>query len=257
MTNPQPAPPQPTHFSSPPGHPATPRGYPAQPPGYPPQPTGYLPRSQDSLAAQHYRSSYPQPAPHPSQYRQAPYADAMLMTQPQARIPAQYYPVSPSAQRFAPVAGGPPNSDPTDVVGARIGQYLLDGLLVGATILVTFLVVSGLSRAAVAGMGRDALPLVYTLLALFMVVCVVAGWVVHAFWPHRHDGQTPAMGWMKLRIVSEQGGQPGLGALSARWALLVVDGFAGGLVGLATAMSSARHQRLGDMVAKTVVVRAD
>ena len=65
------------------------------------------------------------------------------------------------------------------------------------------------------------------------------------------------MGWLGLRIVRESdGGVPTLGALSLRWLLLIVDGILGGVVGLVVMLTQARHQRLGDMAAHTLVVRA-
>jgi uncharacterized RDD family membrane protein YckC len=155
--------------------------------------------------------------------------------------------------------------DPTAVVGARVGQYIVDGLLVAVPLIVLGIVISGVLGAAassystgytsddastIAGMFMGAMGLI-------VVLSVAIQWLALAWWPSRHGGQTIAMRWFKLRIITEDGGQPSLGALTVRWLLLFVDGFFGGLIGFLIMMNSARHQRLGDIVAKTLVVRAD
>jgi uncharacterized RDD family membrane protein YckC len=58
-----------------------------------------------------------------------------------------------------------------------------------------------------------------------------------------------------LRVVTPHGQPPRPAAHVLRWALTTVDGFAFGLVGLVIMMNSRRQQRLGDLVAGTLVVR--
>ena len=82
-------------------------------------------------------------------------------------------------------------------------------------------------------------------------------WLVHAWWPHKHNGQTLAMKWLKLRIVDESGGAPTLTALTLRAVLLIADGFFFGVVGLIVMSTNPRHQRLGDRIAKTLMIRAN
>lgn len=72
-----------------------------------------------------------------------------------------------------------------------------------------------------------------------------------------HGGQTPGMKFLGLKIVREEdGGEPTLGQHTLRWLLLIVDGLAAGLEGLLIMVTSRRRQRLGDMAAHTLVVRA-
>ncbi|HWN31375.1 MAG TPA: RDD family protein [Pseudonocardia sp.] len=138
--------------------------------------------------------------------------------------------------------------DPTDVVGARVGQYLLDWVLV---VVPLFGLLFGLAVVADSKSDLGAFAGLLVLLVAFGL-----SWGVHAWWPSTHGGQTPAMGWLNLRIVTAQGGLPSIGALSVRWVLLLVDASFGGLVGFIIMMSTSRHQRLGDIAASTYVVRA-
>ncbi|MEU7474704.1 RDD family protein [Lentzea sp. NPDC042327] len=79
---------------------------------------------------------------------------------------------------------------------------------------------------------------------------------VEIWYPHRHGGATPAMRWLGLRITTLRGGQPSLRDYLVRWVLMAVDGMFFGLVGAVLIAVTPRHQRLGDVVAGTVVVRA-
>ena len=62
-----------------------------------------------------------------------------------------------------------------------------------------------------------------------------------------------------IRVVREDGGRPGLGRALQRWVLWLVDGLpfvVPGLVAFITGLTTVGHRRVGDMVAKTFVVRA-
>jgi len=61
-----------------------------------------------------------------------------------------------------------------------------------------------------------------------------------------------------IRVVRDDGRPPGIGKALVRWLLWVVDGQPCGvpLVGFITGLTTTGHRRVGDMVAKTFVVRA-
>lgn len=61
-----------------------------------------------------------------------------------------------------------------------------------------------------------------------------------------------------IRVVRADGRPPGIGKALVRWVLWVVDGQPCGLplVGFITGLTTTGHRRVGDMVAKTFVVRA-
>ena len=150
-----------------------------------------------------------------------------------------------------------PGVDPTDVLGPRVGQYLLDALVSTVPAIIIYFVLGALG-ALIGSSGSGAavaVAVVFSILGFLVVLAVP--FFVYAYWPSTHAGQTPAMKWLGLRIVREEdGGLPTLGQTSIRWVLLIVDGAFAGLVGLVIISSTQRHQRLGDMVAKTLVVRA-
>ncbi|HTI24998.1 MAG TPA: RDD family protein [Kutzneria sp.] len=137
--------------------------------------------------------------------------------------------------------------DQTRVVSRRCVQWLLDRLLVfvpSAVLLVVLVFVV---------YGNQSLLFVPP--TVFLVALLVGGLLVDVWVPNRTDGRTPAMRLLGLRIVTEWGGTPTLGMYAVRWLLMVVDGFAFGLAGLLVMLFSPRHQRVGDLVARTLVVR--
>lgn len=139
----------------------------------------------------------------------------------------------------------------TRVVGRRAVQFALDVLLVQ---------VIAVGLAAALALGLHALlnqvfvpvlvaVLVWLWLSLF-------GWLaVTVLWPYLHGGRTPAMRWCGLRVVTLDGEQPRLAAHVLRCAGTLVDGFLFGLVGLVVMANSRQQQRLGDLLAGTLVVR--
>lgn len=152
-------------------------------------------------------------------------------------------------------APGVPGGDPTEVVGSRVGQYILDGLLSAAPTFVLMFLVIGIASAT--GDQNTMFTIIGIAYGLMFLVALASSFFVYAYWPSTHQGQTPAMAWLNLRIVREEdGGVPSLGQCTVRWLLFVVDGIFAGIVGLIIMSTSARHQRLGDMAAKTLVVRA-
>ncbi|WP_433800165.1 RDD family protein [Actinomycetospora sp. CA-084318] len=154
-------------------------------------------------------------------------------------------------QPGAGVAPGAPGS--VEVVGLRVGQYLLDAVCIVVPLLVVA-VVGGFLGAMIDG-GVGFVSLLVNLVV--WVIAVGGSFGVYAWWPSTHGGQTPAMGWLGLRIVREaDGGVPSLGECALRWVLLIVDGAFAGIVGLIIMSTSQRKQRLGDMAAHTLVVKA-
>lgn len=237
--------------------PAPQQAYPGE--SYPAQQAEAGPRAQPYLPAQYSGQpyggrSYPGQQYGGDQYGGQPYGGGQYGGQPYGGgQPGHGYAQAGYAQAGYPPPGyGYPAAavdDPTAVVGARVGQYLLDGVLVAVPLLALLF-----GLAFLAAENNSALGALLSL-SVFLLAFGLS-WGVHAWWPSTHGGQTPAMGWLNLRIVTAQGGPPGIGALSVRWLLLMVDGSFGGLVGFIIMMSTARHQRLGDIAASTYVVRA-
>lgn len=154
----------------------------------------------------------------------------------------------------APAGQGVPPGAPgsVEVVGLRVGQYLLDAVCVVVPLILVAVVGGFLAALLDGGVG-----FVSVLVNLVVWVLAVGGsFGVYAWWPSTHGGQTPAMGWLGLKIVREaDGGVPSLGECALRWVLLIVDGAFAGIVGLIIMSTSQRKQRLGDMAAHTLVVK--
>ena len=147
------------------------------------------------------------------------------------------------------------DADVRGVVLRRYWQHVIEAvLLVAATVLS---LVPGLFLAV--GLIKLGLtPEAFTIVPMVVVaaVALLGTLWVEIWYPHRHGGATPAMRWLGLRITKVRGGEPSLRDYFVRWLLMVVDGMFLGLVGAVLIAVTPRHQRLGDMVAGTVVVRA-
>ncbi|MCI0409164.1 MAG: RDD family protein, partial [Acidobacteria bacterium] len=131
--------------------------------------------------------------------------------------------------------------------GTRLGAYLVDLLVRAAILYGLFLVVSLLNPfLSVAG-----LPWGVLLLGLFLVEWGY-GFAFEAFW----NGQTPGKKALGLRVVKEAGYSISVYDALLRNLLRVADAlpFLYG-VGLVVMIGTERMQRIGDVLAGTVVVR--
>ena len=71
-------------------------------------------------------------------------------------------------------------------------------------------------------------------------------------------GWSPGKLLLGLRVVKGDGTRPGFGKVAGRWALLLVDlfpYFIPGLTGFIAALSTPGHRRIGDVAARTFVVK--
>lgn len=101
-------------------------------------------------------------------------------------------------------------------------------------------------------------------LLAFCLVCVACLLIGLAYWvwlPGRERvghlggaGQTPAMRWFRLRVEDQSGAPATRTQLAVRWLLLIVDCIAFGLVAVLAMLTTPRGQRVGDLLAGTVVV---
>jgi uncharacterized RDD family membrane protein YckC len=142
---------------------------------------------------------------------------------------------------MAPVSG---------VILRRYVQFGVDRLI--ATVPALLVLLTGL-HFALHGSGHGAL--MYAVLVLFVLVLLAANWFVEVWVPHRWLGGTPGMRCLGLQVVTEHGDTPELRRYMIRWLMVIVDGYFFGLVGALAIAFSARNQRFGDMVARTLVVR--
>jgi uncharacterized RDD family membrane protein YckC len=168
--------------------------------------------------------------------------------------------------------------DPTAVMGPRVGAWLVDAVLFFALSLVLspfgFM---GEYHDVPEGTGIDACEIlrdndeavscitwddkVYfgdsTQALVQFVVTLAYALLVLVVW-QGVSGATPGKLLFGLRTVGEDGQSPGIGRAFIRWILWIVDGIPfciPGLVGFIAALSSTGHRRIGDMAAKTYVIR--
>ncbi|MEV4754815.1 RDD family protein [Micromonospora sp. NPDC049559] len=134
------------------------------------------------------------------------------------------------------------------VTGRRIGATVIDGLVLGA--------VSGL-LTRLFGTETDSSGFALTTLSpggslLLLVIVLLYYTLLEGFL-----GRTVGKMVTGIRVIDEAtGDRPGLVSALVRTLLRIVDGLFAYLVGLIIVVNSDRRRRLGDMAAKTLVVKA-
>lgn len=191
-------------------------------------------------------------------------------------------------RKNALVSAYQPPTDPTKVMGRRIGAGIVDVVILYAVFLVLFFATAeGVTFEDVDLCGTDSsfsddsaesggfctyedgfvvydgtdstyieyggtvLPNVATLAYALLIFVVLQGLT----------GNTPGKALFGVRTVDEEGEAPGIGRAFIRWILWIVDAipYCCGIpvVALITAFTSRGHRRVGDMAAKTYVIGKD
>lgn len=138
-----------------------------------------------------------------------------------------------------------------DVAGA--GTRFLAGLL-DALLLVLLLLLIGIGLKALAAVDpTGVVGFAQALLLLGFALVIIA---YHVLYHHLAGGQTPGKQAMGIRVVTTDGQPAGLASLTLRGVLMIVDALPLPLfTGLVAIVVTPRRQRLGDLVAGTLVVR--
>jgi uncharacterized RDD family membrane protein YckC len=186
---------------------------------------------------------------------------------PQAGVPSQeqysgtpYQPApgqAPGAPPYGYAGGQPAGSTPalraaTHVTGRRVVQYLIDAFLVS-------LIPSLISIP----FDRSDSTVVHVLGGIVsFCVFVLIGFLYWVIFTRRQNGQTLGMKLLGLRVISKGGGPANIAQLSIRWVCLIVDAIPytwplTGLVGFIVILCSKNRQRVGDHMARTLVIRDD
>lgn len=135
-------------------------------------------------------------------------------------------------------------------IGSRAFAWLADALCVFLAWLTALLLYS------ISGdLFRDVQALSFAAQLLAVLSVLMAGWGWDVAWETLGGGRTPGKRLVGIRVVRADGGPVGLGESLVRNALRVLElplAYAPGI--LAVALGS-RRQRLGDLVAGTLVVR--
>jgi uncharacterized RDD family membrane protein YckC len=134
-------------------------------------------------------------------------------------------------------------------LGSRFGAALVDVVIQGVLLLILLLALT-MAGSTLSGdlsvflMGVGALALALIVLGYYIVFEALNG------------GRTPGKAVFGIRVASVDGAPVGLGAVSLRTLMRLVDFLpAAYAVGAIAIVTNSRNQRLGDMVANTVVIR--
>ncbi|WP_164842538.1 RDD family protein [Actinoplanes solisilvae] len=133
------------------------------------------------------------------------------------------------------------------VTGRRVVATLIDGVVLGGI----GGVISSLFGETTTGSG-----FAYTRLSpggsLLLLVITIGYYVLLEGLLGRTLGKMVT----GIRVVdANTGNRPGMGAVVIRTLLRIIDGLVGYLVGFIVVLSTERRQRIGDLAAKTLVVR--
>lgn len=153
----------------------------------------------------------------------------------------------------APHVFGPSVARPMEaihVTGRRVVATIIDGLVLGFAYWLVALVFGDIRIEGEAANFVADLPAVVSIgYGLFVVgyYLVLEGYL----------GQTLGKMAVGIKVVAEATGQaPGITGAAIRTVLRIIDGLLSYAVAFATVLLSPKRQRLGDMAAGTLVVRA-
>ncbi|HBW18881.1 MAG TPA: RDD family protein [Actinobacteria bacterium] len=169
---------------------------------------------------------------------------------------SQQYGAPPAGAPGGGQRGGVPQMGPdlpvaigeTRVTGRRIVQYIIDSILAG--------IIPGIAFWLLDRGHGGAHAIGWLIAAVIWVVIMIWYWVIH---PYRAGGQTFGMKWLGIRVISKDGGPASMTQMFVRWLGLLLDDIIFPLVLIVdyiVILASRYRQRIGDHMARTVVVRA-
>lgn len=132
-------------------------------------------------------------------------------------------------------------------LGERIAARLID--LAGFLVIYFLMMILGM----VAAFSSSAMGF-YVIIIVFLVIFVFYDLVCEL----TMNGQTFGKKIMKIKVISLDGSQPTFGQYIFRWIFRIIDfgiPFGWGAVALISVAVSKNHQRLGDMLAKTTLIK--
>ncbi len=142
---------------------------------------------------------------------------------------------------------GAPAALEVHVTGRRVLATIVDGIVLS----VAFWVMAALFGGASAGGGQMGASLSGLAALVFFILSVAYFIVLEGYL-----GQTVGKMLLGIKVVREDNGEvPGLKAATIRTVMRLIDGLLAYLVAFIAVLASQKNQRLGDMLAKTLVVR--
>jgi uncharacterized RDD family membrane protein YckC len=150
---------------------------------------------------------------------------------------------------MAQAASGTPTTTAMDVhvTGRRVLATIVDGVVLGLLFFVmSMLFGSSSAQGGQVNASLNGLPFLIYLVLVIAYYVLMEGYL----------GQTVGKMLLGIKVVREGTGEvPGLQGAAIRTVLRIVDGFFFYLVAFISVLASSKNQRLGDMVANTLVVR--
>lgn len=136
--------------------------------------------------------------------------------------------------------------------GRRVAQYLIDSFLVW--------IIPGLVSIPFDQSNTTWVHVVGGIVAF--AIFLVIGMLYWVFCTHRENGQTLGMKLLDLRVLSKGGGPANMAQLFIRWICLIFDAIPygwpfTGLVGFIAILCSRDRQRIGDYLARTLVIATE
>jgi uncharacterized RDD family membrane protein YckC len=165
-------------------------------------------------------------------------------------VPAQSPGPGPSAdQGGQPGTAAPVTRLDTRVTGRRVVQYLIDSFLVG--------IIPALASIPFDRSGSTFVHVLGGIVAFGIFVLI--GFLYWVIFTHARSGQTLGMKLLGLRVISMGGGPANMAQLTIRWLCLILDAIPytwpfTGLLGFIVILCSRNRQRIGDHLARTLVV---
>lgn len=137
-------------------------------------------------------------------------------------------------------------------LASRILAHVVDGVIV----LIAYFIIGYVVAATTGNLTDDGFSMEGGPALLAIVLTFVVSMLYFAVLESSHSGKTLGKKLLVIRVADAQGGPAGFGQALNRNLLRIVDGLVLYVVGLVLAWRSPRNQRLGDRVARTVVVKA-
>jgi uncharacterized RDD family membrane protein YckC len=141
-------------------------------------------------------------------------------------------------------------------IGNRFLACAIDHAIQGLILVLIVFATIIIANISVFDENLSSAPKWVIAVAIIVLFLIFAGYFTFFEWIW--SGQTPGKLWLKLRVIREDGRPITFWEAAVRNLLRVVDmlpAFPFYSVGLISVFSSSRDQRIGDMVAGTVVVR--